>query len=121
MHIRNRHKFTTNDGKMKFMAMFLPSFSFEINSGNVRKPISHVSLSPDDHQLLTCGVEKAIKCCNISFGECPHIYEKLVLALYPMDGLLMGNGCLMALLIGAFALGLQILIFADMMVSCVGS
>ncbi|KAJ9701872.1 hypothetical protein PVL29_003896 [Vitis rotundifolia] len=98
---------------MKFMAMFLPSFSFEINSGNVQKPVSHVSLSPDDHQLLTCGVEEAIKCCHISFGECPHIYEKPVL--------LMGNGCLMASLIGTSALGLQILIFADIMVNCVGS
>ncbi|KAJ9701868.1 hypothetical protein PVL29_003892 [Vitis rotundifolia] len=106
---------------MKFMAMFLPSFSFEINSENVQKPVSHVSLTPDDHQLLTCGVEDAIKCCTISFGECPHIYEKPVLALYPMDGLLMGNGCLMASLIGTSALGLQILIFADIMVSCVGS
>lgn len=40
------------------------------------KPISSVSWSPDDRQLLTCGVEEVVKRWDVSSGECLHIYEK---------------------------------------------
>uniref|UniRef100_A0A5B7BKZ1 Putative Transducin family protein / WD-40 repeat family protein isoform 2 n=1 Tax=Davidia involucrata TaxID=16924 RepID=A0A5B7BKZ1_DAVIN len=41
-----------------------------------QKPVSHVSWSPDDHQLLTCGVEEAVRCWDVCSGECLHVYEK---------------------------------------------
>lgn len=39
-------------------------------------PVSLVSWSPDDCQLLTCGVEEAIRRWDVSSGECLHVYEK---------------------------------------------
>lgn len=41
-----------------------------------QKPVSYVSWSPDDNQLLTCGVEEAVRRWDVSSGECLHIYEK---------------------------------------------
>ncbi|KAK3008907.1 hypothetical protein RJ639_013718 [Escallonia herrerae] len=41
-----------------------------------QKPVSYVSWSPNDNQLLTCGVEEAIRRWNVSSGECLHVYEK---------------------------------------------
>ncbi|KAA8544800.1 hypothetical protein F0562_019609 [Nyssa sinensis] len=41
-----------------------------------QKPVSHVCWSPDDHQLLTCGVEEAVRLWDVSSGECLHVYEK---------------------------------------------
>ncbi|KAM1240424.1 hypothetical protein ACFX2I_045984 [Malus domestica] len=41
-----------------------------------QKPVSSVSWSPDDHQLLTCGVEEAVRLWDVSSGECLHVYEK---------------------------------------------
>ncbi|XVF14444.1 hypothetical protein REPUB_Repub09cG0060700 [Reevesia pubescens] len=41
-----------------------------------QKPISSVSWSPDDHQLLTCGVEEVVRRWDVSSGECLHVYEK---------------------------------------------
>lgn len=40
------------------------------------KPISHISWSPDNHQLLTCGVEETIRLWDVLSGECLHIYDK---------------------------------------------
>ncbi|KAJ7960603.1 WD repeat-containing protein 26-like [Quillaja saponaria] len=41
-----------------------------------QKPVSFVSWSPDDRELLTCGVEEAIRRWDVSSGECLHVYEK---------------------------------------------
>ncbi|XP_042478239.1 WD repeat-containing protein 26 homolog isoform X2 [Macadamia integrifolia] len=41
-----------------------------------QKPVLTVSWSPDDRQLLTCGIEEAIRRWDVSSGECLHIYEK---------------------------------------------
>lgn len=46
-----------------------------------QKPVSSVSWSPDDHQLLTCGVEEAVRRWDVSSGECLHVYEKPGLGL----------------------------------------
>ncbi|XP_022774606.1 WD repeat-containing protein 26-like [Durio zibethinus] len=46
-----------------------------------QKPISSVSWSPDDHQLLTCGVEEVLRCWDVSSGECLHVYEKAGLGM----------------------------------------
>ncbi|XVE49674.1 hypothetical protein DITRI_Ditri01bG0100200 [Diplodiscus trichospermus] len=41
-----------------------------------QKPVSTVSFSPDDSQILTCGQEEVIKRWDVSSGECLHVYEK---------------------------------------------
>ncbi|OMO68106.1 hypothetical protein COLO4_29887 [Corchorus olitorius] len=41
-----------------------------------QKPVSSVSWSPDDRQLLTCGVEEVVRRWDVSSGECLHVYEK---------------------------------------------
>ncbi|XP_016486873.2 WD repeat-containing protein 26 homolog isoform X1 [Nicotiana tabacum] len=46
-----------------------------------QKPVSYMSWSPDDHQLLTCGVEEVVRRWDIESGECTHIYEKNGLGL----------------------------------------
>ncbi|XWS41019.1 hypothetical protein CRYUN_Cryun17cG0045300 [Craigia yunnanensis] len=46
-----------------------------------QKPISSVSWSPHDHQLLTCGVEEVVRCWDVSSGECLHVYEKAGLGM----------------------------------------
>ena len=43
--------------------------------------VSSVSWSPDDRELLTCGVEEVIRRWDVSSGECLHIYEKAGLGL----------------------------------------
>ncbi|KAK4372973.1 hypothetical protein RND71_008357 [Anisodus tanguticus] len=46
-----------------------------------QKPVSYMSWSPDDHQLLTCGVEEVVRRWDVESGECIHIYEKNGLGL----------------------------------------
>ncbi|KAL2458286.1 transducin family protein/WD-40 repeat family protein [Forsythia ovata] len=41
-----------------------------------QKPVSYISWSPDDAQLLTCGVEEAMRRWDVTSGECLYIYEK---------------------------------------------
>ncbi|KAG8070546.1 hypothetical protein GUJ93_ZPchr0006g45463 [Zizania palustris] len=40
------------------------------------KPVMMVAWSPDDRQLLTCGMEEVIRCWDVESGECLHVYEK---------------------------------------------
>ncbi|KAF5731351.1 Transducin family protein / WD-40 repeat family protein isoform 2 [Tripterygium wilfordii] len=46
-----------------------------------QKPVSAVSWSPDDRQLLTCGVEEAVRRWDVASGECLCVYEKPGLGL----------------------------------------
>jgi WD40 repeat protein len=46
-----------------------------------QKPVSTVSWCPDDHELLTCGVEENVRRWDVSSGECLQIYEKAGLGL----------------------------------------
>ncbi|KAH1073316.1 hypothetical protein J1N35_025644 [Gossypium stocksii] len=46
-----------------------------------QKPISSVSWSPDDHQLLTCGVEEVVRRWDASSGECLSVYGKAGLGM----------------------------------------
>ncbi|XP_055810704.1 WD repeat-containing protein 26 homolog isoform X2 [Solanum dulcamara] len=46
-----------------------------------QKPVSYMSWSPDDHQLLTCGVEEVVRQWDVESGDCIHIYEKHGLGL----------------------------------------
>lgn len=39
-------------------------------------PVSSVSWSPDDGQLLTCGTQESVRRWDVSSGECLHVYEK---------------------------------------------
>ncbi|KAF8043528.1 hypothetical protein BT93_A1753 [Corymbia citriodora subsp. variegata] len=41
-----------------------------------QKPVSSVCWSPDDQQLLTCGVGESVRRWDVSSGECLHVYEK---------------------------------------------
>lgn len=41
-----------------------------------QREVSVVSWSPDDQQLLTCGVEENIRRWDVNSGECLRIYEK---------------------------------------------
>ncbi|XP_011000199.1 PREDICTED: WD repeat-containing protein 26-like [Populus euphratica] len=46
-----------------------------------QKPVSSVSWSPNDHQLLTCGMEEVVRRWDVSSGECLQVYEKVGLGL----------------------------------------
>lgn len=46
-----------------------------------QKPVSSVSWSPDDHELLTCGVEETVRRWDVSSGDCLQVYEKAGLGL----------------------------------------
>ncbi|PNY17157.1 WD repeat-containing protein 26-like [Trifolium pratense] len=46
-----------------------------------QKPVSSVSWSPNDEELLTCGVEESIRRWDVSTGKCLQIYEKAGAAL----------------------------------------
>ncbi|KAK6141266.1 hypothetical protein DH2020_024982 [Rehmannia glutinosa] len=41
-----------------------------------QKPVSYISWSPDDHQLLTCGMEETVRRWDITSGDCLQVYEK---------------------------------------------
>ncbi|XVE66421.1 hypothetical protein DITRI_Ditri08aG0079000 [Diplodiscus trichospermus] len=41
-----------------------------------QKPVLTVSWSPDDSQILTCGLEEVIKRWDVNSGKCLHVYEK---------------------------------------------
>uniref|UniRef100_A0A7C9A1X5 CTLH domain-containing protein n=1 Tax=Opuntia streptacantha TaxID=393608 RepID=A0A7C9A1X5_OPUST len=41
-----------------------------------QKPVSQVSWSLDDQQLLTCGAEETVRRWDVSSGKCLQIYEK---------------------------------------------
>ncbi|KAJ1394762.1 WD40/YVTN repeat-like-containing domain superfamily [Sesbania bispinosa] len=41
-----------------------------------QKPVSSVSWSPNDQELLTCGVEEAVRRWDVSTGKCLQVYEK---------------------------------------------
>ncbi|KAL8201449.1 hypothetical protein R6Q57_012788 [Mikania cordata] len=46
-----------------------------------QKPVSGISWSPDDDQILTCGVEEVVRRWDVTSGECLHVYEKGLLGL----------------------------------------
>ncbi|KAM3281615.1 WD repeat-containing protein 26 [Capsicum chacoense] len=46
-----------------------------------QKPVSYMSWSPNDHQLLTCGEEEVVRLWDVESGDCIHIYEKNGLGL----------------------------------------
>ncbi|RZR91635.1 hypothetical protein BHM03_00019822 [Ensete ventricosum] len=45
------------------------------------KPVLMVAWSPDDSQLLTCGMEEVVRRWDVQSGECLHVYEKNGLGL----------------------------------------
>ncbi|OUZ99243.1 WD40 repeat [Macleaya cordata] len=46
-----------------------------------QKPVFTVSWSPDNRQILTCGMEEVIRRWDVRSGECLHVYEKAGLGL----------------------------------------
>ncbi|KAF3666416.1 Transducin family protein / WD-40 repeat family protein isoform 2 [Capsicum annuum] len=45
------------------------------------KSVSYISWSPDDHQLLTCGVEEVVRRWDVESGQCIRVYVKNGLGL----------------------------------------
>ncbi|XP_058071657.1 WD repeat-containing protein 26 homolog [Magnolia sinica] len=50
-----------------------------------KKPVLTLSWSPDDRQLLTCGLEEAVRRWDVDSGACLHVYEKPGLGLISCD------------------------------------
>ncbi|RAL41909.1 hypothetical protein DM860_009091 [Cuscuta australis] len=46
-----------------------------------QQPVCCVSWSPDNSQILTCGVEEVVRRWDVASGECVHVYEKSGLGL----------------------------------------
>lgn len=46
-----------------------------------QKPVSTVAWSPDDNQILTCGIEESVRRWDVSSGSCLRVYEKVGLGL----------------------------------------
>ncbi|XP_008775985.1 WD repeat-containing protein 26 homolog [Phoenix dactylifera] len=46
-----------------------------------RTPVLMVAWSPDDRQLLTCGMEETVRRWNVRTGDCLHVYAKSGLGL----------------------------------------
>ncbi|XP_019193303.1 PREDICTED: WD repeat-containing protein 26-like [Ipomoea nil] len=46
-----------------------------------QKPVSYVSWSPDNNQILTLGMEEVVRRWDVASGECVHVYEKSGLGL----------------------------------------
>ncbi|KAG6539292.1 WD repeat-containing protein 26 homolog [Zingiber officinale] len=46
-----------------------------------QKPVIMVAWSPDDSQLLTCGMEEVVRRWDIHTGKCLHVYQKTGLGL----------------------------------------
>ncbi|KAL8150646.1 hypothetical protein V2J09_020454 [Rumex salicifolius] len=56
------------------------------------KPVSTLSWSPDDKQLLTCGLEDVVRRWDVNSGECLHVYEKQGLGLVSCEWFPDGKG-----------------------------
>ncbi|CAK9325347.1 unnamed protein product [Citrullus colocynthis] len=79
-------QFSHNGKYLASSSSDLSAIIWEVNSSGTvslkhklsghQKPISLVSWSPDDSQLLTCGVEEAIRRWDVSSGKCLHVYER---------------------------------------------
>ncbi|THF94757.1 hypothetical protein TEA_001416 [Camellia sinensis var. sinensis] len=73
-------------GYADYMFLDLTNFTSQVkDNGQVvlkntltghQKPVSAVSWSPDDCQLLTCGLEEVIKRWDVNSGECLYVYER---------------------------------------------
>ncbi|KAB2051889.1 hypothetical protein ES319_A12G083200v1 [Gossypium barbadense] len=68
----------------------IPSYALQVDANGIslkhklsghQKPVSSVSWSPDDHQLLTCGVEEVVRRWDAPSGECLSVYEKAGLGM----------------------------------------
>uniref|UniRef100_A0A5B6Z3S3 Putative WD repeat-containing protein 26-like n=1 Tax=Davidia involucrata TaxID=16924 RepID=A0A5B6Z3S3_DAVIN len=46
-----------------------------------QKPVLTISWSPNDDQLLTCGLEEVIRRWDVKSGECLHVYERVGVGL----------------------------------------
>ncbi|RWV93279.1 hypothetical protein GW17_00044280 [Ensete ventricosum] len=56
-----------------------------------KKSVLMVAWSPDDSQLLTCGMEEAVRRWDVHSGECLYVYEKTGLGLISCGWFLHGK------------------------------
>ncbi|CAK9133204.1 unnamed protein product [Ilex paraguariensis] len=72
------------------------SLSLKRRLSGHQKPVFFVSWRPDDQQLLTCGLEEAVRRWDVSSGECLYVYEKvgvgMVSCAWSPDGQLIFSG-----------------------------
>ncbi|KAG4128215.1 hypothetical protein ERO13_D09G007400v2 [Gossypium hirsutum] len=73
---------SSNDQSAIIWEVYETGVSLKHKLSGHQKPLSSVSWSPDDRQLLTCGAEEVVRRWDVSSGECLHVYEKLVLWIF---------------------------------------
>ncbi|KAE8694367.1 Transducin family protein / WD-40 repeat family protein isoform 2 [Hibiscus syriacus] len=72
---------SSNDQSAIIWEVYETGVSLKHNLSGHQKPLSSVSWSPDDRQLLTCGSDEVIRLWDVSSGECLHVYEKTGLGM----------------------------------------
>ncbi|XP_012483467.1 WD repeat-containing protein 26 homolog [Gossypium raimondii] len=72
---------SSNDQSAIIWEVYETGVSLKHKLSGHQKPLSSVSWSPDDRQLLTCGAEEVVRLWDVSSGECLHVYEKTGLGM----------------------------------------
>ncbi|PPS05686.1 hypothetical protein GOBAR_AA14958 [Gossypium barbadense] len=72
---------SSNDQSAIIWEVYETGVSLKHKLSGHQKPLSSVSWSPDDCQLLTCGAEEVVRRWDVSSGECLHVYEKTGLGM----------------------------------------
>ncbi|MFQ6630514.1 hypothetical protein Gotur_009540 [Gossypium turneri] len=72
---------SSNDQSAIIWEVYETGVSLKHKLSGHQKPLSSVSWSPDDRQLLTCGAEEVVRRWDVSSGECLHAYEKTGLGM----------------------------------------
>ncbi|KAK8277972.1 hypothetical protein V6Z11_D09G008400 [Gossypium hirsutum] len=72
---------SSNDQSAIIWEVYETGVSLKHKLSGHQKPLSSVSWSPDDRQLLTCGAEEVVRRWDVSSGECLHVYEKTGLGM----------------------------------------
>ncbi|PIA30235.1 hypothetical protein AQUCO_05700146v1 [Aquilegia coerulea] len=72
---------SSNDGSVIIWEVNENRVSLKRTLNGHQKPVFTISWSPDDSQVLTCGMEEIVRRWDVSSGECLHVYEKASLGL----------------------------------------
>lgn len=72
---------SSNDGSTIIWEVDEDGVSLKHTLSGHQKAVLTVSWSPDDSEILTCGMEEVIRRWNVCSGQCLHVYEKAGLGL----------------------------------------
>ncbi|KAL5716214.1 WD repeat-containing protein 26 [Ranunculus cassubicifolius] len=72
---------SSNDGSTIIWEVIENRVSLKHTLAGHEKPVTTLSWSPDNSQILTCGMEGVVRCWDVISGVCIHIYEKSGLGL----------------------------------------